>query len=237
MGRPTNSQRCENDKIIEYVKRVKKNQNDQEAFEEIVYVLEGYLQHLSLKKFFFVAGHSSDDIYQEGLYALATKAIPDYDELKGPFVSFAKLCVRRHIITVLKSANNGRNRLLNVAVSLDQTVCRDEDDGPVPISGFISNGDEKVVDKIVRAESHSKLKGQLISRLTPLEARVLDLYLKNMSYNDIVEIMNRRRRNKVDAKTVDNALCRIKKKALEIEQALANGELPDEDQQQRWDEI
>jgi len=59
-------------------------------------------------------------------------------------------------------------------------------------------------------------------RLTPLESCVLDLYLKNMSYMDIVSFMNRRRRgkNRVVPKTIDNALCRIKKKAVELQEAL-----------------
>jgi DNA-directed RNA polymerase specialized sigma subunit len=92
------SQRYENHKILEYVERFKKDSGDEEAFAEIIKALHSFLQHLALKKFFYVAGHSSEDIYQEGLYALSTKAIPDYDIEKGPFLSFAKLCIRRHII-------------------------------------------------------------------------------------------------------------------------------------------
>jgi len=191
MGRMSKPQKYDNERILDCVRKVK-DTKDEQAFQQIVVALHGYLQHLSLKKFFFVAGSNSDDIYQEGLYALATKAIPDYDENKGPFIGFAKLCIRRHIITILKTANNNKNRALNMSVSMDATVCHDEEDGPVTISNF-----------------------------TPLEAKVLDLYLQNMSYMDIVTLMNKTRRgkNRVNCKVIDNALCRIKKKAMELDEA------------------
>jgi RNA polymerase sporulation-specific sigma factor len=220
------SQRYENHKILEYVERFKKDSGDEEAFAEIIKALHSFLQHLALKKFFYVAGHSSEDIYQEGLYALSTKAIPDYDIEKGPFLSFAKLCIRRHIITVLKSANNYKNKALNMSVSLDATVCNDDDDGPVSIGGFLPNEDEDVVIRVLRCESHRKLKTLLMSRLTELESKVLKLYLKNLSYMDIVESLNKRRRgrNRLKPKVIDNALCRIKKKAMELEEQIETGQ-------------
>lgn len=193
-------------------------------------MLHGFLQHLSLKKFFFVAGSNNEDIYQEGLMALSSKAIPDYDENKGPFLSFAKLCIKRHIITCLKSANNNKNRVLNTSVSMDATVTGEDEDGPMSMSCFLSSEDEIVIDRICRLEQNSALRYELESKLTALELRVLGFYLKSMSYVDIVECMNRRRRHKVDTKAIDNALCRIKKKALEIEcQELKNRRKKDED--------
>jgi hypothetical protein len=71
---------------------------------------------------------------------------------------------------------------------------------------------------MVRDEGVARLRGLLSEKLTPLEDDVFDYYLRNLSYTDIVEEMNRRRRgpNRVDAKVVDNALCRIKKKAIEV---------------------
>lgn len=227
-------QRDDNERVLVHVRKVRESKNE-ESFDFIVSVLDGYLKHLALKKFFFVAGCNSDDIYQEGLYALSTKAIPDYDEEKGPFVGFAKLCIRRHIITVLKAANNGRNRPLNTSVSMDATVCHDDEDGPVPISGFLPNGDEGVVDRAMRNEAFDRLRSLLESRLTPLESKVFDLYLQRMSYMEIVDLMNKRRRgrNRVNCKVIDNALCRIKKKAMELDE----GQPPPDDDSTRWDEI
>lgn len=221
MGKTNRPIRQENQEILKFVDRVKEDANDEDAFQEIVKHLHSFLQHLSLKKFFFVPGQSSDDIYQEGLYALSTKAIPDYDHEKGPFIGFAKLCIRRHIITVLKSANNKKNTPLNQSVSLDATVCNDED-GPVSIGGFLPNGDEDMVDGFVRNETFRRLKAMLQNKLTDLETQVLDLYLRNLSYTDIVTKLNkhRRGRHRYESKVVDNALCRIKKKAVELEEQI-----------------
>lgn len=237
MGRMSGPQKQEQERIVEWVNSYR-DEGNQEAFEQIVKMLHTYLQHLALKKF-RIAGNNADDVYQEGLYALSTKAIPDYREEKGAFLSFAKLCIRRHIITVLKSANNNKNRALNSSVSFDSSTCNDDEDGPVTVSGLLSNGDvpgrtdEDVVENFSRLEIHARLKMNLIGKLTPLEKHVLDCYLQNMSYLDIVKTMNkhRRGRNRVDCKAVDNALCRVKKKALEIEEELrAGSNLNEEDE-------
>jgi RNA polymerase sporulation-specific sigma factor len=207
----------QNEEILQYVYRVKNDPSDEEAFKVIVKCLNAYIRYLADNKFFFVPGAAADDVYQEGLCALATKAIPDYCETKGPFFGFAKLCVKRHVITCLKSASNGRNKTLNGAVSLDATVCNEEE-GPVSIGGFLTNGEEDLFDRMVRQESHGRLKTSLRGRLTKLEAEVLDLYLKGLSYMDMVRVLNRKRRgkNRYKPKVIDNALCRIKKKAIEL---------------------
>lgn len=206
----------DNARLVEYVKKVREHDDD-EAFRHISKSLDSYIRHLCSK--FFVPGCNSDDVYQECLYALSTKAIPDYCEDKGAFMGFAKLCIRRHIITVLKAANNNKNKALNTPISLDAHV-NDDDDGPT-VSVLLPPADgESVVVAFVRNEAHERLKGLLLQKLTPLETSVLELYLQNMSYMDIVATINKKKRgrNRVKPKVIDNALCRIKKKAMEIEE-------------------
>ena len=225
MGR-TSDGKEENLKFVELVKKVKLH-DDQEAFSQIVKALNNYLIHLSLRKF-KIAGTNSDDIYQEGLYALSTKAIPDYREDKGAFICFAKLCIRRHIITLLKSANNNKNKALNNnPLSLDAPAGHDEEEGTIPVSGFLSNGNEDLSHKFIRLEEHTMLKKELIKKLTPLEREVFECYLKNMSYNEAVKYMNKRRRgeNRANAKKIDNSLCRAKCKAIKLLQELKEKEL------------
>ena len=231
MGRLKKDQQKENERILVHV-RLYRLTEDQAAFAVIVEALEGYLQHLVYRKFFFVAGSGADDIYQEALFALATKAIPDYVEEKGPFLSFAKLCIQRHIITILKSANSKRNGPLNGAVSLDQPVSEGDgdDDNPASVGGFMSEAVDRVtgkmkqpqqdclIYKLIKSENFKKMREVLLSKLTELETHVFGLYLKNMSYVDIVKFMNKKRRGRgrVDCKTIDNALCRVKKKAIDL---------------------
>jgi hypothetical protein len=47
-----------------------------------------------------------------------------------------------------------------------------------------------------------------------------------MSYVEIVETINKgvRKKMRVDCKVIDNALCRAKKKAIELEEAIKQGE-------------
>ena len=224
MGRMSEDQREENSRFVELVEKVKLH-DDQDAFKQIVKSLNNYLLHLSLHKF-KIQGTNSDDIYQEGLYALSTKAIPDYRQEKGAFISFAKLCIRRHIITILKSANNNKNKALNNSMSLDAPAGHNDEEGTVPVSGFLTNGNEDLSHKFSRIEIHSTLKRELLSKLTPLEKHVFQRYLESMSYSDIVTTMNKRRRgrNRVNCKVIDNALCRVKKKAIEIEKEISERE-------------
>ena len=216
MARTSSAQKTDNEKLSELVRKAK--DGDQDAFQQVVKALHAFLMHLSNRKFYRIPGHGSDDIYQEGLYALSTKAIPDYQEGKGAFLSFAKLCIRRHIITVLKSSNNGKNRILNGSISLDATARDDKDDGPVSVAGIIPAQGEHVLDALMRKESHKNLKAMLMARLTPLETTIISYYLKNMSYHDIVSSINRRRqkKNRVDTKVCDNALVRIRKKSADL---------------------
>jgi len=216
MGRMSEDQRGENSRFVELVEKVKLY-DDQEAFRQIVKALNNYLLHLSLHKF-KIQGTNSDDIYQEGLYALSTKAIPDYRQEKGAFVSFAKLCIRRHIITILKSANNNKNKALNNSMSLDAPAGHSDEEGTVPVSGFLTNGNEDLSHKLSRIETNSLLKRELLSKLTALEKAVFSRYLQNMSYGEIVADMNKRRRgkNRINSKVCDNALCRLKKKSQEV---------------------
>ena len=212
----------DHEKLLEWVKKCKENNNDEEAFGYIVKALHAFLMHLSNRKFYRIPGHGSDDIYQEGLYALSTKAIPDYQEDKGAFLSFAKLCIRRHVITVLKSANNGKNRVLNGSISLDATARDDKDEGPIPVSGIIPCQSEHILDMLMRKETHKNLKAMLLQRLTPLEAKVVKCYLKGMSYQEIVATMNRgrKKKNRANAKQIDNSICRSKSKSCILLQEL-----------------
>lgn len=218
MGRPRKAQQQENQRILEHVRRFREF-GDQSSFDAITHSLEGYLQHLTSHKFFYVAGHTSQDLHQEALFALSHKAIPDYVEEKGPFLAFAKLCVRRHIITVLKAANNNRHRILNTSISIDAPVSdSDQEDGSLSVGDFVPGDDGSIVEKVIREENIQRLRRFIGDRLTPLEKQVFILYLRNLSYTDIVTEMNKKRRgkNRVDCKTIDNALCRIKNKAMEL---------------------
>ena len=72
-------------------------------------------------------GVDMDDLIQEGYIAL-NDAIDKYDESSGVlFYTFACLCIKRHLITYCKRANNYKNYYLNYAIK-DESLYNLKDD-------------------------------------------------------------------------------------------------------------
>ena len=211
----------QNEKLIELINRVKKS-NDDEAFDMIKSKMEKYITSVTNK--FFISGCTNDDIKQECLIALRFKSINDYDEKKGPFVRFAKLCIRRHIITELKACKKKRSLVLNKALSLDESL-NDDDDGESSYSLMDIVVDEPSNDhfKKVNIRERGRYLYNILSRkLTLLEYKILVYYLKGYNYTEIANILKFENLleyeddEELDKKAIDNGLCRIKKKAKEL---------------------
>ena len=216
----------EKDNLIEYVNRVKNN-NDDEAFNIICEKLKGYIKSITNK--FFISGYNDNDLEQECLIALNSKAIEDYQESKGPFIKFAKLCIRRHIITELKASKKKRNKSLNDALSLNESY-EDDENGPCTLLDTIPDKPEKEhFENKQSIERGRDLYKKLSSKLTALEYKVLIFYLKNYNYSEIVNIISKEDPD-INKKVVDNALCRIKNKAKFIVESSDDKSIAFEDQ-------
>ena len=70
------------------------------------YLLEKYRNFVRSKSYpYFIVGGDSDDLLQEGLIGLY-KGIHSFKETeKTSFRNFASLCIKRQIITAIRSAN------------------------------------------------------------------------------------------------------------------------------------
>jgi RNA polymerase sporulation-specific sigma factor len=71
---------------------------------------------------------------------------------------------------------------------------------------YVSNPEELVIDK----ENTSMIEYELVRRLSDLEKRVLILYMQDLKYIQIAEVLDKK------PKTIDNALTRIKIKLNQI---------------------
>jgi RNA polymerase sporulation-specific sigma factor len=211
----------QNKELIEYVNRVKMY-NDEDSFNVIHSKLANHIKSVVSK--FFISGFTNDDIHQECLIALRFKAIDDYDETKGPFIKFARLCIRRHIITELKACKKKKNLALNSALSLDEVYGDDDGESSYHLIDTIADDKKKShFDNLSAKERGKFLYNHLARRLTKLEYKILVYYIKGYNYTEIVnlvkdedphlfksdEIENRK-------KVIDNGLCRIKSKAKEL---------------------
>jgi RNA polymerase sporulation-specific sigma factor len=157
---------------------------------------------------YFIAGGDQDDLQQEGLLGLH-KAILDYRHDKDTsFRSFAELCVHRQIITAVKRATRLKHQVLSTALSFSFTPAGQDPDGSDCTLGDALPG-SPVNDPCVRviaSEETNALVALLKTDLSPLESRVLVLFLDGESYEAIAERVG------CDPKAVDNALQRVKRK-------------------------
>ena len=157
---------------------------------------------------YFIAGGDPDDLVQEGLVGLY-KAIRDYRVDKDTtFRSFAELCITRQIITAIKTATRHKHAPLNGALSLQPHAGRATTTAPTSRSATRCPARRSTIPRAAssRREELAALVGCLGSSLSPLEGRVLTLYLEGRSYEEIGEIVE------CDPKAVDNALQRVKRK-------------------------
>jgi RNA polymerase sporulation-specific sigma factor len=170
-------------------------------------IIEKYRGFVRLKaSSYFLAGGESEDLIQEGLIGLF-KAVRDYRvDREASFRSFTELCVTRQIITAIKTAARLKHAPLNTYVSFSHSRAgRSEQD--VPLAEVLPG--DPVCDPITQAISSEELRslvGCLGQVLSELESQVLAMYLEGRSYEEIGELLD------CNAKAVDNALQRVKRK-------------------------
>ena len=175
-------------------------QNDSLAMTTILERYKGIVK--AKARGFFLSGGDMDDLIQEGMIGLH-KAVLDYSDKRGAsFRSFALLCVHRQIIDAIKQDGRKKNIPLNNYMSIN-TPESDDDTGYVhSIEAEGANPEDIFILKEANDSFSTKLKEQL----TPLEYKILQLYLSAYSYIDISDRVNK------TVKQVDNAIQRIKKK-------------------------
>lgn len=177
-------------------------QGDGEALE---YLLDKYKNFVRARaRSYFLVGADHEDIVQEGMIGLY-KAIRDYKpDKQSVFRAFAELCVKRQIITAIKTATRQKHVPLNSYVSLNKPLYGEESDRTLldVIEGRVTNPE----DLFIGQEDVSHIQNQLGSVLSDLEQQVLDAFLDGKSYQEIAEMLHRH------VKSIDNALQRVKRK-------------------------
>jgi len=161
-------------------------------------------------KSYFLMGASKEDIIQEGMIGLF-KAVRDYNPSKeASFFSFADLCITRQMITAVKASTRQKHVPLNSYVSLNQPSYQDDDDRPELIDSVASGRVSSPEELFIGLETLHVIEAELIDKLSRLEKEVLQLYIDGTGYVEVAQLMNR------PAKSIDNALQRIKKKVEKI---------------------
>jgi RNA polymerase sporulation-specific sigma factor len=188
--------------------------NDEQLSQHVKSGNDAALEHLinkyknfvcSKAKTYFLVGADKEDIIQEGMIGLF-KAIRDFkDDKLVSFKSFAEICVTRQIITAVKNATRQKHIPLNSYISLNKPIF--EEEGERTLMETIDQ--EHISDPetlFIGKEEMIRIEGKINEVLSPFELEVLYSYLQGLSYQEIAKILDK------DAKSVDNALQRIKKK-------------------------
>ena len=175
--------------------------------EALVHMLESYKGLVRIKaRSYFLVGADHEDIVQEGMIGLY-KAIRDYRaDRQSSFKAFADLCVKRQIITAIKTATRQKHMPLNSYVSLNKPIYDDEGDRTLLdlIEGNLTNPEELYINQ----EEMASIQFMIDKALSGFERQVLGAFLDGKSYQEIADLLGRH------AKAIDNALQRIKKKML-----------------------
>lgn len=177
-------------------------------FEAQNYLLEKYRSLVSVKaNRFFLIGAESDDMIQEGMIGLF-KAIQSFDlEKNNSFKTFANLCIERQLITAIKSSNRQKHIPLNSSFSLNVSAY-DENDETTVMDILETNFVEDPLETITKKEYMKFIETKIDESLSSFEKKVLNKYIQGESYVSIASKLNS------PVKSVDNAIQRIRKKAI-----------------------
>lgn len=150
----------------------------------------------------FLAGGDSEDLIQEGTFGLVS-AIRQFNPDSGTsFHTFAEHCIKMRLLSAVKSASRLKHFPLNDGVSLEQL----SEDPSTQLSVFPEMFRRSPEDLVLARESKEELYSALSDCLSKFEMKVLDFYLEGLSYSDISVRLGK------DAKSVDNAVQRIRRK-------------------------
>ncbi len=168
---------------------------DAQAFDEIYGRYKQII--MSAGRSFFLAGGDLNDVTQEGFLGLL-KAVNTFNG-KSSFKNYAYLCIRTKILSAVKSAQSAKYKPLNGAISLYGSSTE--------LDKLFYDDPEQA---LIQDESVNEMLVKINSKLSKMEIIVFNYYLQGLTYTEISKRMGK------DAKSIDNALQRIKKKIVEL---------------------
>ena len=161
---------------------------------------------------FFLAGGDSEDLTQEGMVGLIT-AVREYDAGKeASFRTFAEICIRSRLYSVLRASARDKQQPLNQSLSLDDSHF---DSNPLT-SGTNNLAQRNPEDFLIDREHTAALLSGVRKQLSEFEAKILGYYLDGLSCREIAKAVGK------PPKSVDNAVQRIRRK---VARQLLSGDL------------
>ena len=151
----------------------------------------------------FLMGGDSEDLIQEGMMGLLS-AVREY---KGggrtSFPAYALICIRRRLLSAVKSASSQKHTPLNNRVPLDDIL---SEDNRALIAPQLELHRRVPEEQVLARESKTEMVSTFSQCLSKFEAKVLGLYLDGLSYGEMAAHTGK------TEKSIDNAVQRIRKK-------------------------
>ncbi len=191
---------------IELINKAKNG--DEIALNQLINKYKPIVSAIARK--FFLIGAGIDDLVQEGMIGLYKAYLNYNEENHATFKTFANLCITRQIESAVKINNRNKNIPLNtyfsitnqgkVVVQSKENLDDDVDEEGIYISSQVLSPEEKILFK----ERFEEIDKVIDDALSDFEKQVLKLYITGCNYIEIAQNL------KKDAKSIDNALNRIK---------------------------
>lgn len=166
-----------------------------EAFETMCARYMGLISSVASKYHYCTLGYELSDFLQEGLIGLLS-ACKTYDENSSKtFKNYTMLCVENRFRSILRHVNKMASVPQKNIVPIDESLASVEDNTALTLEETLES--KEYIKTVMR---------KIESTLSQLEKEVLSLYLSGYSYKQCATALM------VSEKSVDNALCRIRKK-------------------------
>lgn len=157
---------------------------------------------------FYIIGGEKSDLLQEAMIGLI-KAVRQYDKNHGAkFSTFAELCMRRHVIDVIRKSSSNKNSVLNECISIYQY--EDDDDTRCLLDKWSDVNCMNPENVVMKKEQLSICEDLRARFLSDFESQVFGAYLSGSTLKEIALDLDK------DEKAIDNAIQRVKKKAIKL---------------------
>ena len=171
-------------------------EGNEDAINELYQKYKPIIVKKSKNAIMFATHHGIDinDIMQEAYIGL-DEAIKNFSQNeKASFYTFAILCIDRKITNYLRKTTGSKGKILNEAVTIDDTLEK------------VLSDEFSIEYNLIDKDNDSKLINNIRNMLTEFERRVFDLKLKEYSFDEIAKLLNK------DVKSIYNTFQRIKVK-------------------------
>lgn len=176
-------------------------EHNEDAIELLSNKYYPIIKKLSIKYYTTIkAGIDLSDVEQE-CYIAFLNAIETFQDNKNIcFYTYAISCMKKHLISIVRTYTSDKNQYLNESLSLDKIL----NDTENTISNYIEAKDSNPENIIIEEDEYNILYNKIVKYLTPLEECVVILKNEHYNYNEIASILDK------SVKSIDSCFQRIK---------------------------